>query len=136
MTRERLIEQLQQLTRELRRIPTTQDIARVKGRHSNNATFKRFFGSAMEARKAANLDDVLRELGIEPKHPKTRVIYSRDVLILHLRSLAERLGRTPSVADIEKACTEEGAPGVAAFARKFGGIPAARKSAGLKRKIE
>jgi hypothetical protein len=131
MTRERLIEQLQQLTRQLRHLPTTADIARSKGRYSNNATFKRFFGSIMEARKAANLDEVLKAMGIEPKHPRTRVKYSRATLISHLRSLAVSLGGTPSVADIAKACTEQGSPGVAVYAKEFGGIPAAREAAGL-----
>jgi hypothetical protein len=131
LTPERLIEQLRGLTRTLRRMPTARDIFEAKGRCSTNKTFKRLFGSLMEARTAANLDELLKAMGVEAKHPRQRMKYSREALITHLRSLAMSLGRTPSTADIAKACTEEGGPGVALYAKEFGGIPAARKAAKL-----
>ncbi|HEU4388395.1 MAG TPA: hypothetical protein VFV34_11400 [Blastocatellia bacterium] len=128
VTRERLVDQLRRLTRELKRIPSTGDIARARG-CSKPATFKKFFGSAAAARKAAGLDDVLREMGIQAKHPKAREKHERDFLIKYLRSLATELGKPPSVSDIAKACREGRGPGVGSYAKEFGGIPAARERA-------
>ena len=59
-TRGQLIEQLRQLTRELGRLPMAKDIDRAKS-CSAPQTFIRRFGSLMEAREAAGLDDVLRD---------------------------------------------------------------------------
>ncbi len=137
MTRDALIKQLQELTRELGRIPSTTDITRVQGKpsrmsrsiRSTPATFKRFFGSAAEARKAAGLDEILEEMGIAPKYPAPRNKYDRDQLILHLCSLAKSLGRMPVVGDIRKASRDGRGPGLAQYARQFGGIPAAREAA-------
>ena len=137
MTRDLLIKQLQELTRELGRIPSTTDITRVQGKpslmsgsiRSTPATFKRFFGSAGEARNAAGLDEILEEMGISPKYPAPRNKYDRDQLILHLRSLAKSLGRMPVVSDLRKASQDGRGPGVAQYARRFGSIPAAREAA-------
>jgi len=60
-TRGQLIEQLQQLTRELRRPPVTKDIERSKA-CAAPMTFIQRFGSLLEARKAAGLDELLREI--------------------------------------------------------------------------
>jgi hypothetical protein len=64
-SRNQLIQQLQQLTRDLSRLPMTKDI---QSSHTCAAaeTFIKRFGSLTEARKAAKLDDILRasELGV------------------------------------------------------------------------
>lgn len=129
--REQLKEQLRQLTRELRRIPTAQDLVRAQGRCATPMTFVRNFGSLVEARKAAGVAEVLEEVGASGKPPRVREKYERAALIAHLRSLAESLGKIPSGDDIRKACAESGGPGLKAYNREFGGVPAARKAANI-----
>jgi len=130
--REQLKDQLRQLTRELRRIPTAQDIVRAQGRCATPMTFVRNFGSLVEARKAAGVAEVLEEVGSSGKPPRVAERFQRAALIAHLRSLALRLKKVPSREDIRKACRQYGMPGVKAYVREFGGIPAARKAAKLK----
>lgn len=127
--REQLKEQLRQLTREIRRIPTAQDIVRAQGRCATPMTFVRNFGSLVEARKAAGVAVVLEEVGSSGKPPRVAERFQRAALIAHLRLLAESLGKIPSGDDIRKACAESGGPGLKAYNREFGGVPAARKAA-------
>lgn len=129
--REQLRQQLRQLTRELRRIPTAQDIVRAQGRCATPMTFVRHFGSLVEARKAAGVAEVLEEVGSSGKAPRVREKFERAALIAHLRSLAESLGKSPSGDDIIKACKKRGGPGLKAYNREFGGVPAARKAANM-----
>ena len=129
--REHLKEQLRQLTRELRRIPTAQDIVRAQGRCATPMTFVRNFGSLVEARKAAGVAEVLDEVGSSGKPPRVREKCERAALIAHLRSLAKSLGKIPSGDDIRKACAATGGPGLKAYNREFGGVPAARTAANV-----
>ena len=129
--REQLKEQLRQLTRELRRIPTAQDIVGAQGRCATPMTFVRNFGSLVEARKAAGVAEVLEEVGSSGKPSRIREKYERAALIAHLGSLAKSLGKVPSGDDIRKACAESGGPGLKAYNREFGGVPAARKAANI-----
>ncbi|MGH9824346.1 MAG: homing endonuclease associated repeat-containing protein [Blastocatellia bacterium] len=127
--RQRLIGQLQQLTRELRRIPTSADISAAQGRCSTPMTFVRNFGSMVEARKAARVAEILMDVGAVGKTPRVGEKFERDALIQYMQTLANLLGKVPSYDDVRKACRERGGPGVRAFVREFGSIPAARRAA-------
>jgi hypothetical protein len=120
---------LQELTRELKRVPTSADISAAHGRCPAPMTFVRQFGSMVEARKAARVSEVLKEIGVRGKLPRIAEKFERDALIRYLRSLAELLGKPPSSNDVKKACGQTGGPGTRPFLREFGGIPAARKAA-------
>lgn len=124
-----LIEQLRELTHLLRRIPTAQDIVNAQGRCATPATFIRQFGSIVEARKAAALEDILAGMQDVGKMPRVSEKFERSALIANLRSLALRLKKAPSRDDIRRACRDYGTAGVKAYVREFGGIPAARKAA-------
>jgi hypothetical protein len=65
-TRNELIEQLRQLTRELHRLPMTGDINRSRA-CATPETFIRRFVSLIEARKAAGLHELLEGMGVDPE---------------------------------------------------------------------
>ena len=65
--RERLIEVLQEMTRELGKLPSSRDIQKAKGKYPAVRTFEKYFGSLPAARKAADLDLILTSLDL-PKN--------------------------------------------------------------------
>jgi phage terminase small subunit len=64
-TRERLIEALHQMARELGKIPSSRDITKAKGKYPAVRTFERYFGSFPAARDAAGLNRPNRRNGRE-----------------------------------------------------------------------
>jgi hypothetical protein len=127
-TREELIAQLQQATRELGRMPSTEDMKRTPG-CAYPARFNRAFGSAAAARKAAGLHKML---GVSEEALEISLKIPRETLIEKLRSLAKRLGRPPTSWDLLKARNSGGMPSKRPYIREFGSLEAARKAAGIK----
>ncbi len=61
-------------------------------------------------------------------HPPTHFAYTKEDLTIHLRELAERLGRVPVVNDLQK----PGAPRYHTYVKRFGSWAAALKEVGLR----
>lgn len=121
-TREMLIGQLQRLAKELGRMPSARDIARLSkaGRCAGVKAFVNHFGSVVAAQQAAGFEGT-----------RTASRYTREMLIGQLRQLAQELGRTPSKADIARLSKMGRCAHPATFRREFNTIPAAQEAAGL-----
>jgi hypothetical protein len=85
----------------------------------SHTTYTRRFGSWREALEAAGI----------PLDP-TNTGYDRETLLKHLRDLAERLGRTPSISDVDAA----DGPCSTTYANWFGSWSAALVEAGFELK--
>lgn len=113
--REYLIGALRELAERLERTPTQQDTHEHPDIPTHPVYVNRF-GSWLEA---------LQEAGI-PLDPRN-VGYDRETLLEHLHTLAEDLGRTPKLADLE---TVDGPCGTT-YSSHFGSWGAALAEAGL-----
>jgi hypothetical protein len=114
-SRDDLIEALRQLAERLGRTPTRKD----PGERSDVPDYKtyvRYFGSWRKALEAAGI----------PLNPRG-IGYSREQLLGHLRDLAETLGRTPTVGDVNAA----DGPCDKTYRNRFGKWSTALTEAGL-----
>lgn len=120
-TGEVLIKQLQDLATELGRTPVQTDVqeASVQGKCASVNTFQSHFGSWNGALEAAGL--VLTR----------QYTYSKEQLISWLQSLAARLGRTPTLEDLNAASARKEGPSSQALDNKFGSFNKALEAAGL-----
>jgi hypothetical protein len=108
-TREELLEQLHNLSNHLKRKITEKDVLNASKRQAcaRPRTFVKEFGSM---RKALEAGDV--------KH--TKILTDKEMLE-KLSSLAEKLGRIPSISDVDEASKRKECPGSSAYLKRFGG---------------
>jgi ferredoxin len=112
------LDELKRLADELGRTPTSADLAE-KGKYSIQP-YQRRWGSWSNA---------LDEVGMKPRQ---RAAVSDDELIDELQRLADEIGRTPSVTDIN----QHSEFSESTYMKRFDGITAARVEAGLNGKID
>jgi hypothetical protein len=125
---EELLEQLRSLAVEIGKLPSHIDVreASKAGKCASASTFQQRFGSVANARD---------EAGLGNSRP---TIYNTEILLSQLKSLADKLGRTPSISDMEKSCEEGLIASLPTFINHFGSYKAACKAAKLpppKRKV-
>lgn len=113
-----LINRLQELSDDLGRPPTVEDI----NEHSDlsKGPYQRVFGSIPDAREAAGLDR-------NPYVPGNDV--TNEELLADLRNIADKLGHPPTKEQLEEHIEYN----VELFRRRFGGLRNAREQAGLRR---
>lgn len=114
-SRDELIEALRQLAERLGRTPTGPE-AMADPHTPSHSTYARRFGSWREALEAAGLPLDPRKMG-----------YDRERLLAHLQDLAETLGRTPAVGDLNAV----DGPCDKTYRNQFGKWSAALAEAGL-----
>jgi hypothetical protein len=104
-------------------------VAEVTGEVPTLSVLKSFDGPtpSIYTRRFDSLEEARRLAGICAK-VKPRVKHTDESLISRLQEMARRLGRTPTVHEIEAA----GPPHARLYSRRFGSIPAAQEAAGLK----
>jgi hypothetical protein len=107
---EALLALLQLAAKRLGRQPTQRDLVRLGGMPSAT-TFRRRFGSYPAALRRAGLAPT-RGGSYKPRRPRRP-----GELLALLRALADRLGRTPTCADVLRT---EGMPPPSTFVRRFG----------------
>jgi 5-methylcytosine-specific restriction endonuclease McrA len=119
ITDEEYLEELHRLKEELGRTPRVKDIKK----HSRFSVqpYQSRWGSWNEAIESADMDVNHRTSGI-----------SDDELLGELRQLQEKLGKTPTGREID----EQSQFSRSTYRKRFGGIPNARKKAGLKPEID
>lgn len=113
-----LLDALEDLTRELGRRPTEQDMDDF-GPYSGNA-YRRHFGS---------WDDALEEINLPPAHPRNRV--SNRELIADLRSFANYGGSGKTASPSKRETDENGPHSYNIYRERFGSWAAALVEAGL-----
>ncbi|MDD5226231.1 MAG: DEAD/DEAH box helicase family protein [Candidatus Omnitrophica bacterium] len=117
-TKEVIVEQLQSLARELGRTPTYQDVLQEspKGKYASTQTIINLFGTYNKALKAAGFR-VNRQTNLD-----------REELILQLKMLAARLGRSPTQEEVSQSrdCASS-----RVYTRVFGSHRKALEAAGL-----
>lgn len=120
-TREELLAQLNQLGRKLGRKPTDRDInvASRAGEMASAMTFRREFGSLIEAYKTA---------GFRVRNPSE---YTTTELIEQLRSLTRTIGKMPHWSDVERASKAGLCASPSTIYYRFGGIENAKRRARL-----
>ena len=111
------LRRLQKLATKLGRVPSQRDMSKAKG-YPNSATYKKHFGSWNKALEAAKL------IG----RPPTKLNIEETELLDKLAGLARKLGREPSVEDIDRA---KDCPSCATYRRHFGSRKEALKRAGI-----
>jgi hypothetical protein len=124
-TDEQLLDQLRQLGAKLGRAPSgpVLDAAHKRGEAASSKTITTRFGSWNQALIAAGFPPRTVGEAISP--------YDREKLLDQLRQLAQRLGHPPTVGDLEHASKRGESPSPMTYLRHFGGIPRARRAAGL-----
>jgi hypothetical protein len=122
ITEELLVTQLQDLGRALGRLPSHADIdqAHGEGRCAAVSTFVRWFGSVRTARMAAGLGG------------KRVTPISDDEVLLPLKELAAKLGRSPTMSEVKAACRKGECYSANSYSRRFGTYHNALKAAGVK----
>jgi hypothetical protein len=113
---EYLLNSLKELSKQLGKTPSGKDIAKA-GKVSAAIYYIRF-GSLGKAQRAA---------GLIPNKFSSKRVYSDKYLLIHLKKLSKKLGRTPTLRDID----EIGKVSRSIFFKRFGGIVNAQKAAGL-----
>jgi hypothetical protein len=123
-SRRLLVDHLRNLAKEIGRPPSRVDVDRAhrSGKGPSYAGYWREFRGMIGARKAA---------GFAQKLERPRQ-YSREQILTQLRSLAEELGRTPTLADIYAACSKGKCASPKIFIEYFGSYNAAVQVIGLK----
>lgn len=109
-----LIEALSNLASELGQTPTIPDVEKRENLPSAQ-TFSTRFGSWTAALRAANLEPLSHE-------------YTSAALLAHLRTLADDLGKTPTIRELT-ACDE--CPGATVYKDRFGSWNDALRAAGF-----
>ena len=134
-----LIKQLQDLTRQLGRTPTNDDIDEAsKSREmSSRKTYVNHFGSMRAACEEAHLDRFLSKR-IPAKEPSSRNVsrrrrYTREQLVEDLQKLTRKLKRIPTKLDINRASRAKECAGANTYVKRFGGMNAVVKVGGLKK---
>lgn len=123
-SRRLLIDHLRNLAKEIGRPPSRIDVEKAHraGKGPSFAGYYREFGGMILARKAAGFAQKLER----------RKQYSREKLLTQLRSLAQELRRTPTLADISAACSKGECWSPKIFIECFGSYNAAVQVIGLK----
>ena len=123
-SRRLLLDHLWNLAKEIGRPPSRVDVEKAHraGKGPSFHGYYREFGGMIGARKAAGFVQKLEK----PKQ------YSREKLLTQLRSLAQELGRTPTLADISAACSKGECASPKRFIVCFGSYNAAVQVIGLK----
>ncbi|HYM00975.1 MAG TPA: hypothetical protein VEZ90_18600 [Blastocatellia bacterium] len=116
-TRADLVKQYRALAKELGRLPGNWDIRR--GARENKCA-----GITCFQRVGGGLRKIRMEAGLSPKT-------SRGVLISQLKTLAERLGRTPTARDVEAASRARETAALGTYQHHFGSYRSALKAAGF-----
>ncbi len=122
---EETLADLRKLAEELGRIPTFKEVneAAKTGKYPSGATYYQKFGSFTEA---------LVRAGLNPSIEAQTRAKSDENLLTDLRLLAQELGRTPTVTDIDKARVEGyNISSSGAYKDRFGSYYEAVKRAGL-----
>ncbi|MEX2209582.1 MAG: DEAD/DEAH box helicase family protein [Patescibacteria group bacterium] len=121
-TKEKLVGQLLALAEELGKSPSIPDIRRAQEekRCASPGTFARHFGSYNKALEAAGLES-------RAKPPS----YTTEELVQQLTNLANELGVTPLVSDIDSAHEEGICASTDVFRSRFGSLRQAREAAEL-----
>ena len=124
LSRQLLLDHLRNLAKEIGRPPTRADVEKAQraGKGPSSFGYYREFGGMDGARRAAGLVAKL-------KRPKQ---YSREELLTQLRSLAQKLGRTPTARDVEAASSRGECASSKTFTIRFGTYNSAVESLGLK----
>jgi superfamily II DNA or RNA helicase len=119
-SKEELIHLLQELSERLGRTPKSEDVykASKERRCASIQAFRTAFGTFNKALESA---------GMKPK--------SKELIHL-LQELSERLGRTPKIEDVEKACKEGRCASIQAFKTAFGTFNKALESAEIELNIK
>lgn len=117
-----LVAQLQRLREKVGRVPTGRDInaASKRGEIVNSDWIRKAFGSVMGAHRAAGMTPYI-----------TRNI-SPALMVGQLRSLKRRLGRVPTVDDINEASKRRECVSYSSLIKKFESFSGALRAAGLK----
>ncbi|HYV53728.1 MAG TPA: hypothetical protein VE933_03970, partial [Chitinophagaceae bacterium] len=118
--RNELLAQLQSLAKELGHTPTSMEVrdACKAGKCATAMTFITQFGSFLSALRAAGLS----------AHQPT---YTKEEIIKQLKTLADKLGRTPATSEIDEACKQRTCAGTQTLRDRFGSVVKALKAAGL-----
>ena len=122
ITEEVLITQLQGLRCVLGRLPSHADIdqAHDEGQCAAVSTFIRRFGSLRRARMAAGIGG------------KRVTPINDDEVLLPLKALAAKLGRSPTMSEVKAACKTGECYSTSSYRRRFGTYHNALKAAGVK----
>lgn len=118
-TDEDLVTELTTLTNELGRVPTGKDVQEryESGEGPSKYLFQRRFGSFKAALKAAGLPETER--------------YTDQQMLDRLKRLAEELGHSPSVEELNEAAEAGKVPWYSAYTKRFGTRKAAFEAAGV-----
>lgn len=124
--RDDLITQLKSLARELGRTPGIKDVEEGSkaGKCAGPSAFYRVFGSFLSALEVADLSLLERQ----ERHRRS---LTSSELILQLKRLAEGLGRTPKVRDIQEGSKMKKCASPSTFSKVFGSVRAAVKVSGV-----
>ena len=124
-TPEILIAQLQTEAKRLGRVPSKKDVIRSskEGLMASDKTFQDYFGSFPDAITAAGLKTNF----VPPRFPEI----NPNLLISQLKAEAERLGKTPTFRDINKAAKVGRTVSPSAFSDCFGSWNNSLEAAGL-----
>jgi phage terminase small subunit len=124
LTKDELLDQIRRLSEELKKVPSTSDVARAskQRRCASTAVFYKHFGS---------FRTVLSEAGFQLTEIDRPKDYSTDALQQQITKLAVKLQRTPRVADVQRASRAGICASVSTFTKRFGTFNEAIKSAGM-----
>lgn len=129
-SREEMIGILRNLDAKLDRPVQSSDIDGLNhaGKGPAKNSFVREFGSLAKARKAAGSKNYHRKAKSRTVHWQK---YTKEELIEQLKALAEKLGKTPTDRDINRASKSDECASAPTFSRMFGSLPEVYRAAGF-----